>query len=151
MNNKTENILKNKLDSLLEKYQAQPVGNGYIDIIIKREKFINFAEEILKNGFSISDISWWEYVDSMEKKNKYGLGGPLSRFFEGWFSEIPISLDKINTNDTVDNQLKEIIRVIENKEIQFADEEKITFKQNHLLTPAFWLTVPDSWRNKFKE
>lgn len=142
--------IKDKLDSLLEKHLAQPVGHGYIDIIVSRDLYKSFAKDVLELGINIKSISWWEYIESQDEEGKYGLGGPTSKFFPGWFSELTIDVDDIDIYETYTLKLDVIVDLIENKEIEFADGEKISYKKHKFLTPAFWLEVPNNWRNNFQ-
>ena len=135
-------IEKKDLDHILALHKAQPVGSGYIDIIVKRENVHQIIESLVSSGVQIKTITWWEYVDSLPKKAKYGMGGPKSNFYDGWFSEICFGEDDINTNNKV-----EILKVIENKEIHFADGEIVRYQEQECLTPALWLEVPEEWKN----
>lgn len=137
---------KENLDNILTKYKVQPVGDGYIDLIVKRENYKEFIEEVLLNGFEVKSISWWEWC-SPEEKPKFGLGGPNSEFYIGWFAELPIELDEVSLEDGQLNQPDELFSFIESKSIVFP-EGKITFKNAEWLTPALWLNVPGDWRNK---
>jgi len=140
---------KEKLDTILEMYKAQPVGNGYIDIIVPREHYELFISSLVENGFIIKSISWWEWCEN-EKENNYGLGGPESNYYDGWFSELPVDIDDIEIDSTFKNEeiIEKIKNLIETKTISYPGEI-ITFKQNNWLTPAIWLDVPDDWRNKY--
>lgn len=140
---------KTKLDEIIENHKAQPVGHGYIDIIVSRDNYKDFVTELVNNNFAIENISWWEWCPDGDE-NKYGLGGPKSKFYKGWFSELSIDLDDIKLFSDLDKDeiVKEIIDKVESKKISFPDETVI-FKINKWLTPAFWLNVPDDWRNKY--
>lgn len=83
-----------ELDKILVKYKAQPVGDGYIDIIVSRENYNDFILELYQNNFNITDISWWEWCFENEI-SKYGMGGVRSNFYDGWFSELSVDTDKI--------------------------------------------------------
>lgn len=140
---------KTKLDEILDKHKAQPVGNGYIDIIVGRDNYNDLVTDIINSGFKIKSISWWEWCPG-KKVNEYGLGGPESIYYNGWFSELPIGLDEIifstaATNETI---IKEIVNRIETKTISFLNET-VAFNKNAWLTPAVWLDVPDEWRNQY--
>lgn len=76
------------------------------------------------------------------KKSKYGMGGPKSNFFNGWFSELCFGDDEVNTNEK-----DEILKIITNKEVHFSGGELIRYKKQECLTPALWLEVPDEWKN----
>ena len=133
---------KDILDKILFENKAQPVGKGYIDIIVKREYLVKFLNNIYINNFNIICISWWEYCPTMETKNNIGRGGPKSVFFDGWFSEIGEFDDIPQTK----NNQEIIMGIIENKYF-IIDDKKYTFKDYKILTPAFWLNVPSDWHS----
>jgi hypothetical protein len=136
---------KGHLDELLVRHKAQPVGHGYIDIIVNRDSYKSFVTDLILNGYTIESISWWEWC-SGDKESDYGLGGPKSRYYDGWFSELSIDVDDIKVND--EKQIEEILDAIETKSISFHNNTA-TFKQNNWLTPGIWLAVPDDWRNEY--
>lgn len=140
---------KERLDAIIEKHKGQPVGHGYIDIIVSRENYKSFITDLVNDNYKIESISWWEWC-SKEQGSEYGLGGPTSLFYEGRFSELSIAVDDIETNENMktENKIKELIKKIETKSISFPNET-VTFEQNNWLTPALWLDVPEEWRNKF--
>ena len=128
------------LNELLLKHKAQTVGNGDIDIIVSRKNYKEFVADILKNEYIITGISWWEFCHA-NNKNQYGLGGPKSNYYNGWFSELPIDIDEIKLG--TENQFEKIVNVIEQKIIHYPNET-ITFDKSAWLTPAFWLDVPEA-------
>ena len=136
-------INKEELDKILAQYKAQPVGSGYIDIIVKRDNVRQLIEELILSEVQISRITWWEYVEPNTESKGYGKGGPKSHFYDGWFSEICFGDDELNT--TV---IEDIIKVIENKEIDFHDGEKINYKQEECLTPALWLDISNESKSR---
>ena len=139
------------LDNIIEKHKAQPVGYGYIDIIVSRDKYRCFISDIVRSGYKVNCVSWWEWCpDNIECK--YGLGGPKSRFYEGWFSELSINVDdlKLSIDLEIEEKINTIINLIETKTISFADEI-VTFMDNQWLTPAFWLDIPNEWRNSYTD
>lgn len=105
--------------------------------------------DLVNDGYKIDSISWWEWCPE-GKESEYGLGGPESEHYNGWFSKLSVQIDDIDSEKSMDNenQIEEIVRKIETKTISFPDEV-VTFKQNKWLTPAIWLNVPDDWRNKY--
>jgi hypothetical protein len=137
-----------RLDALLEIHKAQPVGHGYIDIIVSRDNYKLFVSDLIKSGYKIESLSWWEWCPG-DKKKEYGLGGPRSRYYDGWFSELSISVDNVESPEDVEERIKKIIDIIESKSISFPNEI-VTFKQSNWLTPAIWLAVPDEWRNEYR-
>jgi len=140
---------KDLLDTILETHKAQPVGHGYIDIIVSRENFKRFIKSLIMNGYSIKSVSWWEWCPE-GKECDYGLGGPQSNFYNGYFAELPVNIDDIEISADLSNEkvIEHIINLIEEKSITYPDE-RVTFKQNNWLTPAIWLDVPSSWRNNY--
>ena len=137
------------LDDILEKHKAQPVGHGYIDIIVSRGNYQDFIADIVTNGFLIKSVSWWEWCAD-KSESEYGLGGPESVFYNGWFSEIPVDVDDFNfsTDTTSEKIISTILNKIDTKIISFSDET-VVFNKSNSLTPAIWLDVPDTWRNKY--
>ncbi|WP_228236669.1 hypothetical protein [Allomuricauda sp. M10] len=139
---------KEKLDKIIKDYKVQPVGNGYIDLIVSRDLFKQFVHELIENGFVIKSVSWWEWCANKDEC-KYGLGGPESKFYRGWFAELPIDVDDIELSDlTTEKAIENVIDLIDSKSIQYPDEI-ISFHESNWLTPAIWLDVPDNWINKF--
>jgi hypothetical protein len=139
-------ITKAELDKLLVDYGGQSVGSGYTDIIVKRDNYKAFVEAILSNEIKIYTITWWEYCEFFDIKPKYGMGGPQSVFYPGWFAEIVTTdgtdFDRVDV--TKDNQEtnNDIIRIIENKTFQFGND-MFSFQDYEPLTPAFWLFIPN--------
>ena len=135
-------VSKEELDNILAQYKAQPVGSGYIDVIVKRENVRPLIEELVGNEVPIELITWWEHVEPNKTRKGYGMGGPPSRYYDGWFSEVCFGDDEINT--TV---VEDIMKTIEGKEFAFGDGKTITYQKEESLTPAFWLVVPDKWES----
>jgi hypothetical protein len=140
---------KRTLDNILEKHKAQPVGHGYIDIIVSRDNYKDFISDLVTTGYKIVSVSWWEWCED-KKENKYGLGGSESVFYKGWFSEIPVNVDdfSFSADMTKENIINDVLNKIESKSLSFSDET-VRFKDNNWLTPAIWVDVPDDWRNKY--
>ncbi|MBT2788255.1 MULTISPECIES: hypothetical protein [unclassified Halomonas] len=135
---------KISLDALLDEYKAQPVGDGYIDIIVSRENYRPFASALIKNGFIVEAISWWEYLESTNQPSTYGMGGPTSKYYPGWFAETCTDLDTIPVPS---DSLSTIIEVVEGKVLGEYDGHLVSFETSHSLTPAFWLNVDENWKN----
>lgn len=152
-----------QLEKLIEKYEAYPVGTGYIDIIVLREKYSAFIDDLSKIGLMIEGVSWWCHATDDNKNSlgcPHGYGGPMTKF--GWFSEmshdfdsfeneILISIaDKLNqfSVEEINDKAKNLI---ENKRtITYADGSYLTFKENPCLTPGLWIYVPDNWERELK-
>jgi hypothetical protein len=138
---------KEHLDRILENHKAQPVGIGYIDIIVKRDNYRLFIQDLIESGFEIESVSWWEWCEG-ENECNYGLGGPKSNYYNGWFAEIPTKVDDLKLEElNKEESIKKVVNLIESKSIGFSDET-VQFKKSDWLTPAIWLGVPDHWKNK---
>ena len=137
-----------RLDQILDFHKGEPVGRGYSEIIVHRDRYKPFIKDVLSEGFRISAISWWEYRDSVEK-SEYGMGARPSWFYPGLFSELCIRDDDIKVQNDAEEAILEITAIIENKEIHFPDGDMVTFKEHSFLTPGFWLEVPPNWKNKY--
>ena len=136
---------KARLDGLLEEYKAQPVGDGYIDIIVSRENYRSFAKAIIESGFVIEAISWWEYLESIDAPNTYGMGGPRSRFYPGWFAETCTDVgDVLHSN----NALATVVEIVESKVLGEYGGVHVSFKETKSLTPAYWLKVDENWKSR---
>lgn len=128
---------KDMLDRLLLNCKIQPVGWGYIDCITKKENVHKFVNSLTELGIKVTDITWWCHCaigGNKETLCPHGGGGPTSKYYDGWFSEMyQIPNVKINDNS-------EIVPYIFN-------EWPNTKEFLPCLIPAFWLDVPDDWRN----
>src|SRR4026207_185373 len=78
------------IETLLEKYQVQPVGNGYIDLILKKENSLNLIRELTNLPVAVCSLSWWCHF-TLETESQlgcpHGYGGPQDKYGEGMFSE----------------------------------------------------------------
>jgi hypothetical protein len=135
--NNIDKEIKNALDKLLFAYKIQPVGWGYIDCITIKENVSGFIRSLTDLGINVTDITWWCHYTIEGNKGTgcpHGGGGPKSKYSDGWFSEMyQIPNRKIKDN-------KEIIPYIFNEWLN-------TKEYLPCLIPAFWLDVPDDWRN----
>ena len=134
--------VKSILDKTILELKIQPVGNGYIDLIVRKENINNFINILNRLDIKIEGITWWCLVESENNTCPQGMGGPKNRYGEGYYSEIP--MDEIISFPIID--------ATEENNKQYADYIFITspkddnFVQSY--TPAFWLTVPDDWQNQ---
>ena len=136
----------------------------YIDIIVSRNNYIDFINELTKFKFVIEAISWWCHCTTYNEKNlgcPHGYGGPKSKYFEGWYSERSHDFDEIDQNDidelgndfnetTVKKINNKALNIINNKQtISYEDGTFHEFKKDICLTPGLWVRVPDDWVNSF--
>ena len=113
-------IDKQKLKDL----KIQPVGDGLIDMICPPEHIGDFIDLCTAAGMRIQGFTWWCHV--VEGHAPCGMGGPQSKYYDGWFSEIPMD---------------EIIRLTDNESYKdFFGNVWPTAPQYHdCYWPAFWL------------
>jgi hypothetical protein len=143
--------IQNVIELLCTKYKVQPVGNGYIDMIIENEFVDGFIEELTKSGFVVEGVSWWCHCtqDSQVKLGcPHGLGGPKSEFFEGWFSETDIPMFEISSYDLSEiNKIStyEKIKFINDKIVNSIKEFRKSDNYMECLVPALWILVPEEW------
>ncbi len=129
--------MKNALDQLLLAYKVQPVGRGYIDCITTIDNAAGFIRGLTDLGVEVTEISWWCHCPINGSKTTgcpHGGGGPRSLYFDGWFSEMyQVPNVKFENNDEIMSFLVGTWPTIP--------------EYLPCLVPAFWLDVPDDWRN----
>ena len=161
INNLKNNSLHYKkiLDSIIEVRKGQHIGNGYKEIVIKRENIENFINDLNIHHFIIDAVSWWFYCSELDKKSKYGYGGPKSKYFSGWFSELCHDFDememehiseimgdnKLNYVEIINSRFKDI--VYNKKTVKYFDGGFLTFQRDTELIPGFSILVPEEWKN----
>jgi hypothetical protein len=82
-----QNELQKKLDLIIEDHKAQPVGSGYIDLIVHTDLLKSFISNLFDFNYRIIAVSWWEYspnIDFTITKT----GGPIAKFYPGRYSEM---------------------------------------------------------------
>ena len=145
------------IEGLLEKFQAQPVGYGYIDLILERESSIRLIEEFTKLPIAIARLTWWCHF-TPETKLKFscphGMGGPINKFGEGFFSEcvqfpdyavaeLPNSPDEflLSPDNFAEECNKAVVNYIKNV---------LPFESFYspCLYAGLWLNVPTDWKRK---
>ena len=150
-----------QLNKLIEKYEVYPVGSGYIDLIVSRDKYFEFIDELTQIGLMVEAVSWWCHATD-ENKNRFGCphgyGGPMTK--NGWFSEMSHDFDDLENevllciaNNTDQDSIKAIndkvkSLIINKQTITYADGNYLTFDKNPCLTPGIWVYVPDDWIRK---
>lgn len=145
----------------MTKYKVEPVGYGYIDCIIMKDKLDEFIKEVSTLGVLIIYASWWCYVDPYESNHTgcpHGMGGPESIYYEGWFSELQndfYELDEKIIDNVVASYDKQMVYALNMKsldgikrmlEIPFKYTPYEYIKDNKCVNPGLWLLVPDDWK-----
>jgi hypothetical protein len=143
--------IQNDIESLLFKYKVEPVGTGYIDMITANELVEGFIDELTNMGLVVEGITWWCHCTKKSEEAlgcPHGMGGPISNYYDGWFSETDIqmfipsdNLEKITT-DSYGKDVKSInARVIKYIKQEFPKSKSYV----ECLVPSLWLFVPDDW------
>ena len=146
------------IERLLEKYKTQPVGNGYIDLILDKENSLNLIDELTELSVAVENLTWWCNVTE-ENKSKlgcpHGYGGPLNTYGEGWFSECvhypDFEIPKLP--DPIDEYAMSLSAFVEK-----CNRLAINYIKNILPTesfyspclyPGIWIDVPPDWIRKY--
>ena len=79
-------------------------------------------------------------MPSRSQLNPYGMGGPSSDFFEGWFAECG-DVDDVPGAEDSDMHLQSVIELVESKDFGSRHGAPISFAGTTSLTPAFWLDI----------
>ena len=146
------------IERLLEKYQIQPIGNGYIDLILDQEKAIQLIGELTGLPVAVERVTWWCHT-TPETRLKYGCphgyGGPQSKFGEGMYSECTqypdyIVEEHLNLPDEFSVQPKNFSQEINNQVINYLKND-LPFEKFYspCLCVGLWLLVPTAWKRKF--
>ncbi|MDQ0193247.1 hypothetical protein [Paenibacillus wynnii] len=149
-----------QIDYLLTQYKVQPVGSGYIDCITMKDFLKPFINAVSEIGILVSDVTWWCYVDPSKSSTgcPHGMGGPLSDYYEGWFSELQNeiyevdkeritsfldSYDKQQITLTNQNTINQVEQILKNP-FRYTPSDYID--ENKCVMPGIWLLVPDDWK-----
>ncbi|MCL2568037.1 MAG: hypothetical protein FWE12_01190 [Oscillospiraceae bacterium] len=125
-------MVKGDLDNLMEQYKVQPVGCGYIDCIVSFANVFNFINGLSNINIKVYGLTWWCHCKDQNSGCPHGTGGPASKYYSGWFSEMWWSMTEFENNEQVAAYLKTL------------DDPSIL----NCFVPALWLDVPDDWVNE---
>lgn len=121
-------MFKSKLDELIVKYKIQPVGNGYIDCIVLLENAINLINDLTDLSITVKGLTWWCHCKESSQECPHGMGGPESKYYNGWFSEMNVPLVEFKNN----KQAVEYISTLNDDDVL------------ECFVPALWLDVPSN-------
>lgn len=82
---------------LIESLKIQPVGTGWIDMICSPDRIDDFIDLCNSKNLSITGFTWWCHV--IDGHEPCGMGGPVSKYYDGWFSEIEMGNVTILANN----------------------------------------------------
>lgn len=143
------------VERLLEKYNVQPVGSGYIDLIVDCSNALKLIEELASLPVAVQELSWWCLCTPESKLRlgcPHGLGGPENRFGPGWFSECVQYPDFVVAEHEVEYPSTEVHKSVNDigqlmsNYVQTVLPNESFYSQ--CLHPGLWLLVPDDWKRK---
>ena len=129
------------LDNLIKQNKVQPVGRGYIDCIVTFDNVFEFLNGLSGIGIKVYGVTWWCHSKERNSGCPHGMGGPLSKYHDGWFSEMWFEMLRFDNNNQVASYLEST-----NDETMHEWFEK----RLECFVPALWLDVPDDWRNELE-
>jgi hypothetical protein len=148
---------QDSIEQLLSRYRVLPVGDGYIDLILPRGQSIMLIRELAQLSVAVESLSLWCLCTPASEAKlgcPHGMGGPINRFGDGWFSEcvhypsFEVELHGVERdNASLEPQSlaiqcsKIICDFIEN---QLPKEEYFS----ECLHPGLWLLVPNDWQRR---
>ena len=91
-------MIKDELDKLILKHKIQPVGCGYIDCIVTFENVFNFINDLTDLGIKVNTLTWWCHCKDKKNGCPHGIGGPVSKHYDGWFSEMWFKTPEFDNN-----------------------------------------------------
>jgi len=150
--NYEQKFIQNKLEELFISYQVQLVGSGYIDLIVSPHLVEVFIKQLSELGVVIIGVSWWCHFTDTSRSElgcPHGLGGPLSTYFDGCFSETEFyySIEEEEEFERIKNiELGTEVFQINDMIFQYIANEFV--KESYYtkcLTPSLCLHVPDEW------
>ncbi|CAH2713626.1 hypothetical protein BACCIP111895_00762 [Neobacillus rhizosphaerae] len=148
-------IKQKEIEEVMKYYKTEPVGSGYIDIITPFAHIEKFIEELTNIKVVVECVTWW--CHSSEKNTEqygcpHGMGGPVSSYFDGWFSEMGFEFEtfEIPTDDLEqlndDSQLQTKIGLINDTILSYINDLSKAREYSKCMTPALWLHVPEEWK-----
>lgn len=154
------------LEKLMRLYKVEPVGNGFIDCIVMKNKLEEFIIEVSNLGLLVAAASWWCYVNSNESEHTgcpHGMGGPCSTYYGGWLSELQNDIYELdegiikdilalyNKQSIYTANIKTLNKIKSILEIPFRYTPTEYIDSNKCVNPGLWLLVPNNWKNSIKE
>ena len=88
-----------ELEDIIERLHMVRVGHGYFEMICPKDSIIEFIDKMDELHINITGFSWWCHVK--EDHEPCGMGGPLDRYGNGWYSEVEMfTFTTLGSNDT---------------------------------------------------
>jgi hypothetical protein len=151
------NQYQDAIECLLEQFNVQPVGNGYIDLILPRKHAPKLIGELSRLPVVVEGLAWWCHCtpDSMARLGcPHGMGGPVNEFGEGWFSEYCAYLDVTEQGIDLGDRFMDPRSLANECGRVVCDyiENRLPLENfySECIHPALWLQVPNnSKREKY--
>ena len=146
------------IERLLEKYRVQPVGSGYIDLILDKERSLNLIAELTGLPAAVENLTWWCNV-TLENKLKFGCphgyGGPVKKYGEGRFSECVQypDFEISELPDPIDESALSPKVFAEKCNLLATNYIKNILPKESFYSPCLyvgiWIYVPSDWKRKY--
>ncbi|MCR8656713.1 hypothetical protein [Paenibacillus endoradicis] len=151
LNYEQKNIQK-KLEKIFRLYQVEIVGSGYFDLIVSPQLIEGLIKQLTELGVVICGVSWWCHFTETSKSElgcPHGLGGPLSTYFDGCFSETEfyysIENEEFDRIKNIENGTE--VFQLNNMILKYITDEFVKEPYyTKCLTPSLCLHVPDEWK-----
>ena len=146
------------IEMLLEKHQVQPVGVGYIDLILKKENALNLIRELTNLSVAVYSLTWWCHF-TLETASQlgcpHGYGGPQDKYGNGMFSECTHypDFDIFELPEPIDENSLTTEVFVEKCNTVATDYLKNILPTERFYSPCLYpglgLRVPDAWKRKY--
>ena len=150
----SSSAVKDEIDRALDLFGAQPVGSGYIDIIVSPSKAQQFLATLTRLGIAAHVVTLWCEASDINKQRygcPHGMGGPVHNGV--WFSEM-CEPDPFNVEDHgIDMAQSELdpfalAQECNSQTLAFVSSGiKSRPEYSPCLAPGFWLAVPKDWQS----
>jgi hypothetical protein len=151
---KDDKQVQRQLDAALVNFRVEPVGHGYIDIIVPRAKAEAFLEEMSRLGIASHCATMWCEATAENKEAlgcPHGMGGPVN--YGIWYSEMcethPFDVEDRGF-DIMKSRLEPfaLARTCNAIVLSYIQEGmRKRLEWSPCLVPGIWLAVPDDWRS----
>ncbi len=134
------------------------MGDGYIDLILPRLRAVALIRELAQLPIAVQRVTWWCHCTTESKAAlgcPHGMGGPVNRFGEGWFSEcvsypdFAVEEDGVSLEDA-STGARLLAEECSGVVCDYFERDLLleTF-YTECLHPGLWLHVPESWRRRW--
>ena len=143
--------MQHAIEALLAQYRVQPVGTGYIDLILPCPPAVALIQAVADLGVAIERMTWWCHATEESRTVlgcPHGGGGPRAHASTGIFSECYGYPDFLPTTpDSGWSMVPEQVAAV----CSLQAETYLTTRLAHepfyssCLHVGLWLAVPEQW------